>query len=382
MEEPVLAVPTVVTTYNQQRDSRALAKLHDELQTLDTFTEVSSINSPADLAVVPETCLVRARYRFTACALGQLCTLLAPGASQLLFNISGLRPNSRSKVYDRTLAVAILNDLLYLRFKQIAGSRVLLNRKTKTIEGIIGPRYRYYSNFAMLRRVADFVNSAKVPVQFTEAVVDGRQFLIRYKCNDPLFALKTERELYEPFFGGYQFENIEAGDCAIKGTTIFIRQWCDNKAVAPVLHTDRVPHIRTAKFDLRLDGMLQRVTAKTQQVTVLKDRVLALMHTKLRLGQTPLEHAARVNELSAKLVRKGLTRVLADRVLNTVIAFGSYRHQALATTTGGSIMQVLAQRTHYDLFNALTYAAKTETADLRLQAEQLGYSLLVGTFTV
>lgn len=381
-DEPlVLAIQPATYVYNVLRNPDAEDSLHRALRECETYTDVVPLERPADV-LISAAGLLRARYTLTTDALAQLCGSLSPGLTQMIFNVSGLRTALRTSQYDPGLAISLFNDVAKFRFARLQGCRLVLNRKHNRVEGVIGPRYRFFSNRQMLDRVKNHVaRHATAPAGFTEALVHGRRLVLRYRTLSPVFDLPTEKKLNEPFFGGYQFENTEAGDCSVRGAAILIRQWCDNKAVAPTAEVNRVPHILAAKFDHRFDAMLSRLDAKTAEATKLKPRVLALIRQPLGLGGDPAAHKARWTALLDKLTRRGLRRPLAERVVLTALTRGSYRNSGLMDS-GRASMDVAVTRTAYDLFNAITHEAKTEDAVQRLQAEQVGYALLVGTFSL
>lgn len=381
-QEPVtLAVRPTTQVYNSVQNPDAQGRLLADLRNSETYTDVVPLEDPADLLISRQG-LIRSRYTLTTEALAQLCGMLSPGLSQTVFNVSGLRPCTRTDAYDPNLAIDLFNDVARFRFSRLRGSRLVLDRQTNRVEGVIGPRYRFFSNRQLLERAQNHAaKHVTAPAGFTEALVHGRRLVIRYKSLEPVFTLPADRQLLEPFFGGYQFENSEAGDCAVKGAVILIRQWCDNKAVAPTADVNRVAHIRTNKFEQRLDNMLARLDVRTSEAVKLKPRVLALIQQPLGLGGNPVAHKERWDEVVEKLTRKGLRRPLSERILRTALARGSYRRAGLAES-GRPTMEVATLRTLYDLFNALTHEAKAEDTAQRLQAEQLGYSLLIGSFVL
>lgn len=358
------------------------AQLAEDLQTTEAATTLAGLEGPATVLLSPETALVRGRYRLTTEALSQICSLLSPGLSQTIFSLSGMRRTGREKTYDAKLAIGFFNDAVRLRFAQIKDHRLVINRATQHIEGLVGPRYRYFSNHELLVKVEDFVASRSGPrSRFTEAILQGRRLVLRYRSDDPAFEIPTERKLHEPFFGGYQFENSVTGDCSVRGANVVIRQWCDNKAVAPVLLRNRVPHVRTDKFNKNFVKLLHTLADKSREITELKPRVLQLLSTSLGLGGDPVRHATRVDALTTRLCVAGLRKPLAVRTVTTACMYGSYRHSSVQQLSPAvPLLECYAMRTYYDLFNALTHEAKKEAVDQRVHAEQLGYGLLMGTF--
>jgi hypothetical protein len=181
----------------------------------------------------------------------------------------------------------------------------------------------------------------------------------------------------EPFFGGYQFENTEVGDCSVRGATVLIRQFCDNKAVAPTMDKNRVSHIRNDKFNRKFELMLTRLDVRVEEATKFKKNAMAMLQTSLNIGGTPQQHVEGCEYIITKLVRRGLSKHAASKVVNTAVLKGSYRSDAV-DRQGRPLLEVAASRNVYDLFNALTFEAKKCDVIQRLEMEQLGYNMLSG----
>lgn len=377
-----LAVRPSQTVFDLKKDETAETTLQDVLRRYEAATQTIEVNKLSDVVLDTEG-KIRNRYRMTTVALSQFCSLLAPGFSQTIYSLSGLRKTGQDLKDDRCdpqMAIRLLNDMIAYRFQRISGYQLVVDRKEDRIEGVIGRTYRFYSNLDMYDRVKSFVKAHKTaPASFTEAILHGRRMLIRYRSVNPIFAVTKRRRSGEPFFGGYQFENTEVGDCALRGSAILIRQWCDNKAVAPFTDQNRVRHVGSS-FETRFEKLLSRLDLRTGEATKYHDKVLTLMDTSLGLGEDKTSHAEKTQAIMVRLMKKGLPKGLANRVVRRMLASGSYRSDACQPGVGS--MELYAKRNAYDLFNALTAEAKKELLDDRMDAEQLAYSLLMGRFHI
>jgi hypothetical protein len=376
-EAPPLAYNPIERYFSLNNDKANKQHLQAVLTDHATYTEIQNIKSVADIAIGYDR-KVRKAFSLTTVALSQLCSALAPGLSQVIFSLAGLRSGGRHDEKTVSVAVDIFNDVAKHRFDRVRDSRLVLNRRTNRIEGVIGPRYKFFANKSLLERVENYVTTHKLaPASFSEAVLVGRRLILRYKSDDPIFHLPYNRVNQEPFFGGYQFENTEVGDCSVRGATVLIRQFCDNKAVAPTMDKNRVSHIRNDKFNRKFELMLTRLDVRVEEATKFKKNAMAMLQTSLNIGGTPQQHVEGCEYIITKLVRRGLSKHAASKVVNTAVLKGSYRSDAV-DRQGRPLLEVAASRNVYDLFNALTFEAKKCDVIQRLEMEQLGYNMLSG----
>ena len=376
-EEPPLAHNPVEKHFSASNDKANKQHLSAILNDQVMMTEIENIKSVADVTIGYDR-KVRKSFSLTTVALSQLCGALVPGLSQTVFSLAGLRGGACHDKETVEVAINIFNDVVKHRFARIKDSRLVLNRKNNRIEGVIGPRYKFFSNKQLLERVENYVTTHKLaPATFSEAVLFGRRLILRYKSDDPIFELPYNRANSEPFFGGYQFENTEVGDCSVRGATVLIRQFCDNKAVSPTMDKNRVSHINNDKFNRKFELMLTRLDIKVEEATKFKQNVLAMLQTGLNIGGTPQRHTEGCEYIINRLTRRGLNRQSAAKVVNTAVLKGSYRSDSVARQ-GRPLLEVAASRNVYDLFNAITFEAKRCDIAQRLEMEQLGYSMLSG----
>lgn len=376
-----LAVRPGYVTFNAKQSPEAEKQLLAVLTRNDKKTDTIPITKLRD-AVLNTEGLIQNRYQMTTVALSQLCSLLAPGFSQTVYSLSGLRmcsEDAKDERCDNAMAIKLFNELVTFRFSRVSGFQLVVDRNTNKVEGLIGRKYNYFSNLETYQRVKSFVSKHKTaPAGFTEGILYGRRMVLRFCSLKPIFEITERRRTGEPFFGGYQFENTEVGNCALRGSTVLIRQWCDNKAVAPFLDRNRVRHVRGPAFERRVEEMLDRLDLRTGEATRFRERVLALMDTNLDLGKEKDKHNERFGSIFEKLVKRRISKGLANRVLKRMLVAGSYRADAFKPDDDP--MELYAKRTAYDLFNALTAEAKSEALDERIEAEQLAYALLMGRF--
>lgn len=378
-----LAVKPQTLSYSA-REPQAEKELTALLRQHERMTDTVPVSKLGDVSLSSEG-LIRGKFRLSTLALSQLCGLLAPGFSQAVFSLAGLRQvgqDAKDERFDNQIAIRVFNELLAFRFARVTGYQLVVDRHHKRVEGLIGRKYNFFSNWEMYDRVRRFVKQRKTAkAGFTEAILSGRRMVLRFRSVDPIFEVTEVRESGEPFFGGYQFENTEVGECALRGSTVLIRQWCDNKAVAPCLESNRVRHVRGAAFERNFTRLLDRLDLRAGEAAQFKDQVLRLLKTRLELGGEQAQHDERLQAIREKLLRRRMSKGLVQRIVQRMLVAGSYRADA-ADRASTPPLETYARRNAYDLFNALTFEAKREALDERIEAEQLAYLLLVGKFHI
>lgn len=378
-----LAVSPEYHTFVAKRDEGAESRLVAMLQRNERMTDIVPIARLAD-AMLSSDGLLQQKYRLTTVALQQLCSLLAPGLSQTICSLAGLRrigADGKDELCDISTAIRVFNDLAAFRFARLVGISLIIDRGALRVEGLAGRRYAIFSNWSMYSRLSAFAKQhKKSPASFNEALLHGRRLLLRFHGNRPLFLLRERREEGEPFLGGYQFENTEVGECSLRSTHLLIRQWTDNKAVAPVRDMDRIRHVKGPSFETKLQSLFRTIRLDGGLGAKYHEQIQKLLQKSLGLGGTREDNERRTEQLHKKLVSRKLSRDLATRVLRRTLTHGSYR--ADQADLDSYPLKSYASRDAYDLFNALTWEAKREPLDERLHAEQLAYQLLSGGFTL
>lgn len=375
-----IAVDPVSRKFNVKKDASAEEAFREALAQDFSSTETVYVSRPRDV-MLNSRAEVLGRYKLTTSALSQLCSRLAPGASQLVADVSGLRSSHRDvQQLDVGLAIRVVNDLVRLRFENVDGFGLIIDRERGAIEGLVGRKYQFFPNKDLYDRVNQFLDESDIATSFCEAVLAGRRLMLRYCNDDPLFEIPHERRTNEPFFGGFHFDNSESGDCSVRASTMIVRQWCDNKSIGSFLEGGKISHVRGKKFQIRLQSLFDKVRRKVEEVTDLKDNVLFLMDQSLGLGGLEESHELRVDRLVKQLNRKGLTKEFAGTVIDRLLTFGSYRSDAVQQ--GRRPYDLYETRNAYDLFNALTHEAKGRPIDTREHVEQLAYQMLLRQFEI
>lgn len=388
----VIAVQPKCYRFKEQAEGQNMDALRRILQAQDS-TEPVEINCPEDVMLNRQG-KVQRTFRLTTTALSQLCSALAPGLSQLVGNLSGLRRKDTEddewKVYDPLEAIHIINNLIRLRFKhRLEGHGLIMDMRNARVEGVVGPRYKFLSNLELLDRANEFARDLDPSARFLEAALAGRRLVLRYRDATRLFSLPAPNDKREPFYRGWHFSNSEIGDCSVRTGMLIVRQW---RRTSSLMGVGRLVHVKGGNFGPKINDLFQKLqrTAdseiNTHNFSELADD---LQQESLRLGGDPVAHVKRSQSLIGKLARGKFPKLLAKRTLNHALASGSYRvdrveggqHPTYDAPDPG-LLGAFRGRNAYDLYNALTEIARGAAPEQQELAESLAYKLLLQRFKV
>ncbi len=353
-----------------------LADLHEILADMDKYTIVTSVASVRDLALNESTGRTSDSYAYTESAFQQLGTLLAPGLAPMAIELSGRwrQPGEDRRSYSAEMAVNILTSIIKLRFdKRLLGLQLVKNRKTKTIDGIVGMRYRYLSNQDFLDRTIQALK--EVSANFTAAYLYGRQLVVRFKHDASDYSLAGE-----PYSYGFHFANSEIGGKSVRGASLLIRRQTNTYALGPFQGQDGGRVVHSGKdFEKKLQQLLTVVIKRIPCKAEIEKFGMALESYNLKLGYADSQRRQR--QIATLLCRKKLPLHFAIRVVSGAVLKG--RNEELESfELQEERNRLINSRTAYDLFVNLMSEAKDLDIEQREFAEQAAYGLLMGKVTI
>lgn len=327
--------------------------------------------------------LVQKQFRFTTTGLSQLCSALAPGLSQCVSDVSGLKKDgSGDDVYDVVKAIAMINAMINLRFQsRLRGHGLVIDRRSRRVEGLVGPRYEFFSNKELFERCQEFTQSLDPPAQFHDAIVAGRRLLLRYINPQRSFSVQTPHGRREPFYSGWHFSNSEIGDCSVHAGLTIIRKWTGDSAL---FECGKIVHVKGGRFGPKFNRLLedlQRKANKEREEHDYEKHVTALMEQNLGLGGKAVSHVKQLEKLAGRLSRV-MPKRTARQVIHRAISQGSYRADHLNINgvpydmLDESLARVIANRTAFDFYNSLTHVARSLQPEQQEAAEKLAYKIL------
>lgn len=384
-DKQILAVEPQVKRFAAYGDQPGLESLLELLQA-QRDTEPVPIHSHHDVLLNHEG-MIQEHFRLTTTALQHLCSILAPGLTDVVRNIGGLRARRKQYAHEQysfAKAVELLNWMIKFRFNLLEGASFVMDRRSKQIEGIVGQKYRFLSNLEMFSRVDEFLRVRAGSVRFWEAALAGRRLLLRYRATEKAFTLATPHQQREPFYTGIHFSNSELGDCCVKGSVVLYRQWSKTAAMMPFTDETRLVHFQGEKFNNRLTGILETVRELIPEIGALSSQARRLQSLGLGLGGTPEDHKARLGEILTLMTKGGITRKVATDAIHRALVHGSYKTETIAVGRDQAVIEMLSpdilrrfsHRTVYDVFNGLCYLARKQQPARQEALEQRAFDVL------
>lgn len=349
-----------------------------ELANIDRNTLVTPITSFNDVMINTDTGHTPNDYAYTDLALLQLCTLISPGLFQLILDLCGQwrKPGEDKSYFSSLHAIDIFNKLVKFRFdRKIANMQLVRNTRAKTIDGIVGGRFRYLSNIDFYERVAHTCKSHKI--NFFEAMLYGRRLVIRRIHTAENSAYNIDGDLYMP---GVHFENSEVGGRAIRMASMLIKAGTNYCSLSQYKDGDGGRVLHTGKsFERKLNTLFSTAIRQLPSRKLIEETPLIDKSLRLEEDATRDKHS---KHLVSVLRRRKLNLSFAQRVVASAAAMGRNEDDDLLDRMPDERRKILATRTGYDLFVSLIREARELPLDQREIAEQTAFSLLIGKINI
>jgi hypothetical protein len=376
-----LASPPRRYRFKLDDEKNGFEALQARLQAMNATSPVA-IKRPSHVLLNAEG-LVQKQFRFTTTGLSQLCQALAPGLSQCVSDVAGLKKEGGEDAYDQVKAIAMLNAMINLRFRtRLRDHGLVIDRRSRRVEGLVGPRYEFFSNLELFERCEEFVKTLDPPAQFHEAIVAGRRLMLRYLSPQRLFSVSTPHGRREPYYSGWHFSNSEIGDCSVHAGVTIIRKWTGDSSF---FECGKIVHVKGGRFGPKFNRLLEDLQRKARKELEENDyeaHVTNLMGQSLGLGGSSVSHAKQLEKLVGRLSR-AMSKRTARQVIHRAISQGSYQadhlniHGAPYDMLDESLARAVAGRTAYDLYNSLTHVARTLQPEQQEAVEKLAYRILM-----
>jgi hypothetical protein len=353
----------------------AVDQLREDLTDRDASTVMEPIGQFSDIELTETGRRKADGYRLTPLALSQLCQCVSPGLHQLTLDISGTkrRRETFDEVVDPVLAVRIVNSCGKLRFRikdGLMGRLMVLDNRTKTVEGILGPGYKYLSNADLFSAVDEMMVGADPAGQFYSAHLLGRRLTVVFRLPRPLFTM-GDRD----FYGGYYFGNSEAGEIGVQtAQLITVIHGGSVRCLGPLQH---IKHAGKG-FTKRLARLLNETLAKGNDSGAMDTAAKRLIASSMGMDVHGQPRAERQRIMCDALRAGGVDMDSAMAVLDWATHAG--QGSALPSSTTSTL---LATRSHYDVFiQLMRHAVSASSLHKREQLERAAYDLLIGKLNI
>jgi len=316
-------------------------------------------------------------FRFTTTAFRQLCRTLAGGMSSLLDDVAGKRRRKAAMdvEFSPPTAIAIFNRLLRLRFVRMLGRLAVYNVADRTIDGFVGPKYKYLANSAFASNLLEGLASESL--KFHRGYLYGRQLALRFVHNGKLPV--TTNDGITLFALGRHYANSEIGDASVRAAPMVTLV---DGPTALGSYDLRLPHAGR-DFQRKLQKLLGS-SLRGPDEALLDGWIKALQSQPLigKEDEFSVDGLARSkSRLERKLVSKGLTQRMAQQV-SALSFFGANLAGFPSIEDFANKSFAIGQRTAYDACIALMQTPIRMPLNARERVEQVAYSLLCGRFSL
>lgn len=370
-----MAIPQLYVRPEHRQFSRDREPaLEAALRELVECTLVRDVDRARDLELGLDGVLLGG-YRFTSLALKQVCALACPGLYQAITDLAGCGrgPDAERSDYSFQEAVRIFNRVMAVRFEGrfAARIRLLVNLRTKLIDGVLGPRYVLVDNAEIYERARAAASEGARPMVFHQATLTGRRLQLRFVEPGPLFQLPGAPP--EVFQAGMHFANSEVGgESSVRAAILLVRARGGGAAMGSYLGGRRV---HTGKdFVARLGTLFAAAAAVEFDPARLRGRMEQLRQQPLGLDADPDRRRDRLRTLGAILHEHHIGRTIAHRALLQCVHSGA----APVEPPYPAGEQMVRSRTVYDLYCALTSSGQVLYATAQEAIEQVAYAILSG----
>lgn len=298
-EENIIHSSLVARQQLLEFDSFQQPQLLEHLEHIDGCTVKQMISSPRDIELKPDGKLMVNNYALTPLAFKQLCRYVATGLYGLVADVGAVIGNARSldAYTSPALAAEIINKVVRLRFSApdgISCKALILNAESKTVDGIVGARYRYVPSHQLFTSVMDIIEG-ELAVGFERATLSGRRFAFTLGNASVYHHLASGNTLVPTLY----FTNSEAGEAGIHAGAGFLTE--EAHMIGALHHVAHSNH----EFDARLNNIVA-ATIKDHRWLIDKFQFYA---DRLR-APLNLVHENKIDDKK----RKELTRKLGKRI--------------------------------------------------------------------
>jgi hypothetical protein len=341
-----------------------------EFQDLVEHLEESSSTTPIEVRNPEDVLLsldglVQQRYRFTPFGLYTLCRRLSPNLGSVIADLSGIsnRPSAKLRS-DPVTAALVLNAVIKLRFEgALLGSRMIIDPARGTIDGIVGSRYEFLSNYELFQKFNKFVD--KWGGEFLSASLVGRRMLIRYCCGEGFENRVGEYSL------GWAFSNSETGQSAVRAGLLIVDQW-GRSSMRSII---RKQHTKSLSKQ-GCDWVIEKLDKASLSVNwdAISSGMESLFNKELPRFKSLVDSARLADKLATDLGKR-ISKQAARDTSRTVYAPSSN----LARPTS-PLPSPDGRKTYFDLYSVFTDLASSLQPQDQENVECLAYELLRGRY--
>jgi hypothetical protein len=295
-----------------ERDQEAFI---ERLHTLHNNTLAVPLNAPEDILLDTEGRVAETKDRLMFLAAKQLCSEVAAGLWKFVTDTGGIvrRTNVTDEMIAPALAIRTINDAIRLRFnmpKGLLGRQMIRNAADNTVDGIVGPGYKYLAHIQLYEAIIDLTQGMEEIAKFHEALLVSRLLSMVFLFDEPLFEYNGV-----PFYPGYYFRNSEAGEGGVRAG--FLLQYGDTRFRC----IDKLQSLTHAgkRFVHRLGRMLSTTLLSAERVEYLRTYTQPILDRGVALLDDEVVQEEEYRRLQRVFVDAGIEASFAEVVLNQTI---------------------------------------------------------------
>lgn len=382
-QQSKLAVQPVSRVFRFQEEQAAEERLQQYLVQQQESTQLCLITREQDI-LLHNNFKVRGVFTLTTTALQHLCSKLAPGLLQAISHVSGLKADKRShdrdSIYSDEAAAGIINRLIRLRFANLKGQRMILDHRSKTVDGLVGTNYEFFSNSDFFTSAREFVYSLWPDAELYEGLLCDRRLWFSIRDQEPVAIVRVRPRQVESFYQGFYFSNAEISGFSLKAATALMRESGGGVAISPFVDGGRISHVQNNDFMQQLQSLFMRAAQRLPSSDFVIQRITALAGSRLGFDGSSEHYKRRRSQLAGQLQHRGVSRDVAESVLDYAVFLSSTDDKP--GQYDASKVHLGVSRTLFDLFVALLEIAGDQNIRKREALQQLAYEVLVGKFNI
>lgn len=373
-QDPLAVLPRVEEFTDQ-------GQLIEALRHQEKTTHLFRISKQSD-ALLDEQGRLQGKYTLTEHALNQLCSRLSMNLNLVIFHLSGIHKVNDPDLdarhsYSVEMCARWLNDLVKLRFDMLARYSWVLDRETKTVEGLVGRSHAFVSNMSLLDDTRTVLERNGFKLALQDAILHGRHMTLCWRDTKRFVDIPSPSGQPDRFNAGFHFVNSEVGGSPMTASAAVIRRMNNTRAISPFTDCGRLPYLSGAKFQDRFNTLLEKVIVKSKEDFNLKEQLARIRESRIGIGGDEQQHQKAMDRMRSKF-RARCQAAYVNSVLSRTAWRGAYKETKIKH--GPQCFKHMAGRTAFDLYSSLTYAARSLHPAAREPGEQLAYEILAGTY--
>jgi len=356
-----------------------LQLLQKTLKATDANTELVDIIAVDQLKLGKNGKTIHGSAVLSRSMFQQVAHKLGPGTARVVKSLAGIgtADTDASRVFDVAFAVRVWNKLVELRFAELAKYRMIVNRKTHSLEGLVGNSQQYIKNHEVLQTsltICEDVHGTTCSFYGARLIGRGMTLWFRKPASSVIITL---RDKTYSFNEGYYFTVQEASGAALRGSVAVFSSHGVSLAPFKPFGARMSRKHNAVTFGGKVAQLFSTVFDKKFEWT-------ALEHGISTVASRPLGYSVEMSTKAVEVQSRAVVRILRSLGLQQELSQDILKRTLRTDSDGELEAPPLHLGTEYskkaalDLFLQLLGTARTLRPDLRECAELVAYKLLVG----